>query len=112
MMLSRSPNANGPLQMVEPPGRPDGTLVPDVKIGAWQMPWNAKPDAGHLAPGVPPSNFWASDPNGIYQIGCVCTAQGFESDYVGVIFSRGLRCDPTAQDWIGDSGASQEMVNE
>ena len=32
----------------------DGTLVPDVKVGAWQMPWNAKPDAGRLAAGIPP----------------------------------------------------------
>src|SRR5688572_30705326 len=23
---------------------PDGTLFPDVKVGSWQMPWNAKPD--------------------------------------------------------------------
>ena len=43
--------------------RSDGTLVPDVKVGAWEMPWNAKPDAGRLAKGIPPSNFWASDPN-------------------------------------------------
>ena len=81
---------------------PDGTLVPDVKVGAWQMPWNAKPDAGRLAPGIPPSNFWASDPNGINQVGCVYTAQGFEFDYVGVIFGRDLRWDPATNDWIGD----------
>ena len=61
----------------------DGTLVNDVKVGAWQMPWNARPDAGRLAPNIPPSNFWASDPNGINQVGCVYTAQGFEFDYVG-----------------------------
>src|SRR5271157_4190318 len=39
---------------------------------------------GKLAPGIPKSNFWASDPNGINQVGCVYTAQGFEFDYVGV----------------------------
>ena len=33
--------------------RPDGTLVSDVKLGGWSMPWNAKPDAGRLAAGVP-----------------------------------------------------------
>jgi hypothetical protein len=43
----------------------DGTLVNDVKIGTWEMPWNARPDAGRLAANVPPSNFWASNPNGI-----------------------------------------------
>jgi uncharacterized protein len=40
------------------------------------MPWNAMPDAGKLAPGIPKSNFWASDLNGIKQVGCVYTAQG------------------------------------
>ena len=38
-----------------------------------------------MAAGIPKSNFWASDPNGINQVGCVYTAQGFEFDYVGVI---------------------------
>src|SRR2546427_12181891 len=37
-----------------------GQLVPDVKVGSWTMPWNAKPDAGRLAAGIPSSNFWAS----------------------------------------------------
>ena len=89
---------------------PDGTLVPDVKVGAWQMPWNARPDATRLAPDVPPAPFWASDPNGINQVGCVYTAQGFEFDYVGVIFGRDLRWDPASQDWIGDSGASHDTI--
>jgi len=89
---------------------PDGTLVNDVKVGDWQMPWNAKPDAGRLAPGIPPSNFWASNPNGINQVGCVYTAQGFEFDYVGVIFGRDLRWDPASQTWIGDSGASHDSI--
>ena len=35
-------------------------------------------DAGKLAPGIPKSNFWASDPDGINQVGCVHTAQGSE----------------------------------
>ena len=88
----------------------DGTLVPDVKVGAWQMPWNAKPDAGRLAPGIPPSNFWASDPNGIDQVGCVYTAQGFEFDYVGVIWGRDLRWDPATNDWIGDPSQSHDSI--
>ena len=57
------------------------------------MPWNAMPDAGKLAPGIPKSSFWASDPNGINQVGCVYTAQGFEFDYVGVIFGKDLVFD-------------------
>jgi hypothetical protein len=67
-----------------------GQLVDDVKLDGFSMPWNAMPDAGKLAPGIPKSNFWASDPNGINQVGCVYTAQGFEFDYVGVIFGQDL----------------------
>jgi len=88
----------------------DGTLVNDVKIGTWEMPWNARPDAGRLAPDVPPSNFWASNPNGINQVGCVYTAQGFEFDYVGVIVGRDLRWDPASSDWIGDPSESQDSI--
>ena len=88
----------------------DGTLVNDVKVGAWQMPWNAKPDAGRLAPGIPPSNFWASDPNGLDQVGCVYTAQGFEFDYVGVIWGRDLRWDPATTTWIGDPSHSHDSI--
>jgi hypothetical protein len=89
---------------------PDGTLVSDVKVGAWQMPWNARPDAGRLAPGIPPSNFWASDPNGINQVGCVYTAQGFEFDYVGVIWGRDLRWDPATTAWLGDPSHSHDSI--
>jgi len=89
---------------------PDGTLVNDVKVGSWQMPWNAKPDAGRLAPGIPPSNFWASDPNGIDQVGCVYTAQGFEFDYIGVIWGRDLRWESATNDWVGDPSHSHDAI--
>ena len=82
----------------------------DVKVGAWQMPSNARPDAGRIAPGIPPSNFWASGPNGINQVGCVYTAQGFEFDYIGVIWGRDLRWDPPTNDWIGDSRESYDSI--
>jgi DUF2075 family protein len=54
------------------------------------MPWNAKPDAGRLAPGIPKSNYWAREPAGLEQLGCIYTAQGFEYDYAGVIWGRDL----------------------
>ena len=71
------------------------------------MPWNAMPDAGKLAPGIPQSNFWASDPNGINQVGCVYAALGFEFDYVGVIFGKDLVYDAG---WRGDRKISQDSV--
>ncbi|WP_367130625.1 DNA/RNA helicase domain-containing protein [Saccharothrix sp. HUAS TT1] len=63
----------------------DGTkvLVPDVRIGDWQRPWNAKP--GKRVPDAPESHYWASDERGFGQVGCVYTAQGFEYDWAGVI---------------------------
>ena len=59
-------------------------------VDGWSMPWNAKPDAQARSPGIPKSNYWASDPRGIDQVGCIYTAQGFEYDYAGVIFGRDL----------------------
>ncbi|WP_300017476.1 DNA/RNA helicase domain-containing protein [Pseudonocardia sp.] len=58
-------------------------LVDDVVIGDWRRPWNAK-DKGSV-PGAPASHFWASDPRGFGQVGCIYTAQGFEYDWSGVI---------------------------
>lgn len=68
----------------------DGGLVDDVVIGDWVRPWNNKKDTSHAgAPGTP---FWATDPAGFDQVGCVYTAQGFEYDYSGVIFGPDLVC--------------------
>lgn len=87
-----------------------GKLIEDVVIDGWSMPWNAKPDAGRLAAGIPRSHFWASDPNGINQVGCIYTAQNFEFDYVGVIFGRDLRYDPSAKEWVADKSQSFDSV--
>jgi DUF2075 family protein len=74
------------------------------------VPVVARPDAGRLAPGIPPSNFWASAPNGLDQVGCVYTAQGFEFDDVGVIWGRDLRWDPATNDWLGDPSHSHDAI--
>lgn len=88
----------------------DGSLVNDVQVDDWAMPWNAKPETGRLAKGIPKSNFWASDPGGIDQVGCVYTAQGFEFDYVGIIFGSDLRYDWDKNEWIGDKNYSYDTV--
>lgn len=59
-------------------------LKDDVVIGSWRRPWNAKTEKTRVR-GVPPSHFWASDPRGFGQVGCIYTAQGFEYDWSGVI---------------------------
>ena len=68
--------------------RRDGTLVPDVRIGEWERPWNLK--SARAVGGAPPSPLWASDPAGFGQVGCIYTAQGFEYDYAGVIIGPDL----------------------
>ena len=87
-----------------------GILARDVTVGDWAMPWNAKAEVRRLGPGIPKSDFWASDPTGINQVGCVYTAQGFEFDYVGVIFGADLVYRPTEGGWVGQPDQSQDRV--
>ena len=68
----------------------NGQLVNDVQIGSFAMPWET-----HEAIKKPPRGYvrwyeWAYRTEGIKQIGCIYTAQGFEFDYVGVIIGDDL----------------------
>lgn len=86
-----------------------GNLLNDVVIGSFQRPWDAKPGAGKLAKGIPSASLWAHDPNGINQIGCVYTAQGFEFDYVGVIFGKDL-VYRNNKGWVGQKEESHDAM--
>lgn len=86
----------------------DGGLRRDVKIGEFERPWNARPDMTGLPPGVPKADFWAYDSAGLDQVGCIYTAQGFEFDYVGVIWGRDLRFDPASGEWVADPAHSKD----
>jgi hypothetical protein len=88
---------------------PEGLLPADVRVGDWAMPWNANAAAGKLAQGVPKSDYWASDPDGINQVGCVYTAQGFEFDVIGVIFGPDLVYRP-GTGWMGQPEQSKDRV--
>ena len=68
---------------------PDGSLVNDVRIGDFAMPWEKK------------NQFWkwAHDDSGMEQVGTVYTAQGFEFDYIGVIFGNDLIFDEQNSNW-------------
>ena len=79
---------------------PDGSLKEDVVIGDFRMTWEAKNDM-KIAPGIPPAKLWAYDPNGVSQMGSIYTIQGFEFDYVGVIFGDDLAWDSVRKTWIG-----------
>ncbi|WP_246104610.1 DUF2075 domain-containing protein [Rudaeicoccus suwonensis] len=82
--------------------RKDGTLVNDVSIADWSKPWNLK--GPRAVGGAPTAPFWASDPAGFGQVGCVYTAQGFEYDYAGVIIGRDLV-------WRTDRWIAQRLEN-
>ncbi len=70
----------------------DGKLAKDVKIGTFEMPWethiNINPPEGYVK-----WYEWAYKPEGIKQVGCIYTAQGFEFDYIGVIIGPDLKYD-------------------
>ncbi len=71
---------------------PNGELAKDVKIGTFEMPWETHTDIR------PPDGYvkwyeWAYKPEGIKQVGCIYTAQGFEFDYIGVIIGSDLKYD-------------------
>lgn len=68
----------------------DGSLVNDVKVDGLEMPWEKKDEFWK----------WATDNSGMDQVGTVYTAQGFEFDYIGVIFGNDVVFDKTKNDWI------------
>lgn len=68
---------------------PDGSLVKDVKIGDFEMSWENKKDAWK----------WALGEEGMDQVGTIYTSQGFEFDYIGVIFSNDLIYNKTKKEW-------------
>jgi len=67
----------------------DGSLINDVKIGDFEMPWENKDRFWE----------WAISEEGMDQVGTVYTAQGFEFDYIGVIFGDDLVYDFSIGDW-------------
>lgn len=89
----------------------DGTLVPDVKIGKWERPWNRKRDQrGYSNPKNDPYTIWATKPDGIQQIGCIYSAQGFEFDYCGVIIGNDLIWNEKDNKWEGHPENSKDPV--
>lgn len=87
----------------------DGTLVEDVVIGDFRMTWEAKNDM-KVAPGIPPAKLWAYDPQGANQMGSIYTIQGFEFDYVGVVFGDDLSWDSNARTWVGKPQNSSDAA--
>jgi len=75
---------------------PDVSLPLDVNIGDYHRPWNLKKKVDSN----PASTLWAYDKNGFGQIGCIYSCQGFEFDYIGVIFGDDITYDINKGKWI------------
>jgi uncharacterized protein len=86
-----------------------GNLVNDVVVDGYKRPWNAKPEARKLSKNIPPASIWAYDKNGVGQVGCIYTAQGFEFDYVGIILGDDL-VYRFEQGWVGNPDRSYDTV--
>ena len=89
--------------------KPDGTLVHDVSIGSWSKPWNRKRE-GSYTPQNDPYYIWATQKEGLEQVGCIYSAQGFEFDYCGVIFGNDIVWDEKANNWVGKKENSFDSV--
>jgi uncharacterized protein len=74
------------------PANPDGSLVPDVQIGTWQRAWNRKADSKRTyPPETHPYYDWALRKSSqLSEVGCIFSAQGFEFDFLGVIWGPDL----------------------
>jgi DUF2075 family protein len=86
-----------------------GELVKDVRIGNFAMPWEThdkiRPPMGYVR-----WYEWAYKPEGIKQIGCIYTAQGFEFDYIGVIVGPDLKYDKEHDCLVGDPTGTRDPV--
>ncbi len=80
--------------------KPDGTLVKDVTIGDFSMPWENREEFWK----------WATDDTGMEQVGTVYTAQGFEFDYIGIIFGNDLAYDEENQQWVAKPENSYDKM--
>ena len=90
----------------------NGDLVKDVKIGTFAMPWetNDKVDRRSLRVSYPRWYEWAYKPEGIKQVGCIYTSQGYEFNYAGVIIGPDLKYDPVEDKIITDKSACKDPV--
>ncbi len=78
----------------------DGSLIKDVKIGDFEMPWEKKDQFWK----------WATDDSGMGQVGTVYTSQGFEFDYIGVIFGNDLIYNKERKKWEANPKNSYDSI--
>ncbi len=93
--------------------REDGSLVDDVRIDSWRRPWNEKSREQTRSGGASPPpqshpyHVWATQPQGVDQVGCIYSAQGFEFDYCAVIMGNDYVWRG-AQGWVASKQLSED----
>lgn len=90
----------------------DGDLKKDVVIGDFQMPWetNTVRARGPFRDMYASSaDTWATEPQGINQIGCVFSIQGLELDYIGVIIGPDLDYDKENKRLVAVPGRNMDV---
>ncbi len=72
------------------------------------MPWETHEKITRPPKGYVKWYEWAYRPEGVKQVGCIYTAQGFEFDYIGVIIGDDLIYDEKTDSLNGDITATQD----
>ncbi|MBR4921071.1 MAG: DUF2075 domain-containing protein [Prevotella sp.] len=88
----------------------NGDLRKEVEIGSFAMPWETKESIKPRPKGYVQWYEWAYKPEGIKQVGCIYTAQGFEFDYIGVIVGNDLRYDKSSGNLYTDITATKDPM--
>lgn len=88
----------------------NGELKKEVQIGSFAMPWETHDKIKPKPKGYVNWYEWAYKPEGIKQVGCIYTAQGFEFDYIGVIVGNDLRFNPSTRELYTDISATRDTT--
>ena len=86
---------------------PDGDLAKDVRIGDFEMAWetnNVRARGQFRDKYASSADTWAIEPQGINQVGCIFSIQGFEIDYIGVILGPDIQYDSANDCLVGQVG--------
>jgi hypothetical protein len=71
--------------------RPDGTLANDMVLDGWARPWNRKAQQRKYPADQHPYTLWARrKTDQLGEVGCIYSVQGFEFDYIGIIWGADL----------------------